>query len=155
MQCDENSLAYIEEATRNQSYCDAWHQQQVGRITESIIHQVHHTSVKNLSRSLIKKNCKVNTSKLNTPAVAWGRDHEELAIKIYTNVSSKENSQLKSKCINDVMIHTDLDVKSFGLQVSTEKNMVWSFPRQCDILQLLQVWLFGSERSFVIEKINH
>ena len=86
-----------------------------GRITESIIHQVHHTSVKNLSRSLIKKNCKVNTSKLNTPAVAWGRDHEELAIKIYTNVSSKENSQLKSKCINDVMIHTDLDVKSFGL----------------------------------------
>ena len=115
MQYDENSLAYIEEATRNQSYCDAWYQQKAGRITGSIIHQVYHTSVKNPSRLLIKKICQINTSKLNTPAVAWGRDHEELAIKIYTNVSSKENSQLKSKCINDVMIHTDLDVKSFGL----------------------------------------
>ena len=47
--------------------------------------------------------------------MAWGRDHEELAIKIYTFVSSNGNSQFKSKCINDVMIHTDLDVKSFGL----------------------------------------
>ena len=46
MQYDENSLAYIEEATRNQSYCDAWYQQRAGRITGSIIHQVYHTSVK-------------------------------------------------------------------------------------------------------------
>ena len=53
--------------------------------------------------------------------MAWGRDNEELAIKIYTDVSSNKNSQFKSKCINDVVIHTNLDVKSFGLQVSPEK----------------------------------
>ena len=81
MQCDENSLTYKEEATRNKSYCDAWHQQRAGRITGSIIHQVYHTSVKKPNRSLIKRICQVNTSKLNTPAVAWGRDNEELAIK--------------------------------------------------------------------------
>ena len=53
--------------------------------------------------------------------MAWGRDHEELAIKLYTDVSSYQNSQFKSNCINDVVIHTDLDVKSFDLQVSPEK----------------------------------
>ena len=134
MQCDENSVTYTEEATRNQSYCDAWYQRRTGRITGSIIHQVYHTSVKNQSKSLIKKICQVHTSKLNTPAVAWGRDHEELGIKIYTDVSSNKNSQFKSKCISDVVIHTDLDVRSFGLQISNSKTMVWSFPRQCDIL---------------------
>ena len=43
---EENNLAYIEEATRKQSYCDAWHQQSAGRIPGSIIHQSYHTSVK-------------------------------------------------------------------------------------------------------------
>ena len=98
-----------------------WYQQRADRIAGLIIQQVYHTSVKNPSRSLIKKICQVNTSKLNTPAVAWGRDHEELTIKLYTDVSSNKNSQFKSKRINDVVIHTDLDVKSFGLQVSPEK----------------------------------
>ena len=89
---------------------------------------------KDQSKSLIKKICQDHTSKLNTPAVAWGRDHEELAIKIYTDVSSNKNSQFKSKCISDVVIHTDVDVRSFGLQISPWKTMVWSFHRQCDIL---------------------
>ena len=93
MQYDENSLEYIEEATRNQSYCDAWYQQRAGRITGSIIHQVYHTSVKKPSRSLIKRIYQVNTSKLNTPAVTLGRDNEELAINIFTDVSSNKNSQ--------------------------------------------------------------
>ena len=103
MQYDENSLAYIEEAIRNQSYGDAWYQQRAIRITGSIIHQVYQTSVKNPSRSLIKNICQVNTSKLNTQAMAWGRDHEEIAVKIYTDVSSNKNSQCKIKCINDVV----------------------------------------------------
>ena len=55
MQYDEYSLAYLEEATSNHSYCDAWYQQRAGRITGLIIHQVYHTSVKNPGRSLIKK----------------------------------------------------------------------------------------------------
>ena len=151
MQYDENSLAYIEEATLNQLYCDAWYQERASRITGPIIHQVYHTSVKNPSSSLIKKIRHINISKLNTQAVVWGRDHEELAIKIYTDVSSNKNSQFKSKCINDVVIHTDLDVKSFGLQLSPEKPWHAASPRQCDIL-MLQVWLFGSEMSFVIER---
>ena len=99
MQYDENSLAYIEEATRNQSHCDAWYQQTAGRITGSIIHQVYHTSVKKPSRSLIKRICQVNTSKLNTPAMAWGRDNEELAIKIYTHVSSNKDSQFRVRAL--------------------------------------------------------
>ena len=53
--------------------------------------------------------------------MAWDRGNEELQIKIYTDVSSNNNSRFKSKCINDVLIHTDLDVRSFGLQVSPEK----------------------------------
>ena len=85
------------------------------------------------------------------PALAWGRDHEELVIKIYTYLSCSKNSQFKSKCINDVVIHFDLDVKSFGLQLSPEKPWHAASPRQCDIL-MLQVWLFGSEMSFVIER---
>ena len=85
------------------------------------------------------------------PALARGRDHEELAIKIYTYLSCSQNSQFKSKCINDVVIHTDLDVKYFGLQLSPEKPWHAASPRQCDIL-MLQVWLFGSEMSFVIER---
>ena len=88
---------------------------------------------------------------LNTPTVVWGRDHEELAIKLCTDVSSNKNSQFKSKCINDVVIHTDLDVKYFGLQLFLEKPWHAASPRQCDIL-MLQVWLFGSEMSFVIER---
>ena len=78
MQYDENSLAYIEEATRNQSYCDVSYQQRAGRITGSIIRQVYHTSVKKPRRSLIKRICQVNTSKLNTPAVAWSRAMKKL-----------------------------------------------------------------------------
>ena len=66
---------------------------------------------------------------LNTPAVAWGRDNEELAIKIiYRDVSSNKNSQFKSKSINDMVIHTDLDVRSFGLQVSPEKPWYGASP---------------------------
>ena len=69
------------------------------------------------SRSPIKRICKVNTPKLNT-CVTWDTDNEELAIKIYTDVSSNKNSQFKSKCINDVVMHTDLDMRSFGPQAS-------------------------------------
>ena len=87
--------------TRNQSYCDAWYQQRTGRSTGSIIHHIYYISVKNLSRSLIKRICEVNISKLNTPAVAWNRDNEELAINKYTDVSSNKSSQFESKCIND------------------------------------------------------
>ena len=93
---DENCLAYIEEVTRNQSYYDAWYQQRADRITGSIINQLYHKLVKNPSRSLIKKICQVNTSKSNNPAVAWGKDNEELAIKIYTDVLSNKNNQFKS-----------------------------------------------------------
>ena len=60
--------------------------------------------------------------------MAWGRDHEELAIKIYTDVSSNKISQFKSKCINDVVIYTDLDNNSFGLQVSPEKPWYGASP---------------------------
>ena len=31
---------------------------------------------------------------LNTPTVVWGRDHEELAIKLYTDVSSNKNREI-------------------------------------------------------------
>ena len=125
---DENCLAYIEEATRNQSYYDVWYQQRADRITGSIINQLYHRSVKNPSRSLIKKICWVNTSKSNNPAVAWGKENEELAIKIYTDVLSNKNNQFKYKCINDVVIHTGLDVRSFGLQVSPEKPWYGASP---------------------------
>ena len=60
--------------------------------------------------------------------MAWGRAHEQLAIKIYTNASSNEHSQFKSKCINDVVIHTDLDVRFFGLQVSPQKPWYGASP---------------------------
>ena len=47
--------------------------------------------------------------------MAWGRENEELAIKIYADTSSNKDSQFKSKCINDMVIHTDLDLRPFGL----------------------------------------
>ena len=83
-------------ASKNRWYCDAWYQQSAGRITGSFIHQVYHTSVKKPSRVLIKRICQVHTPKLNTPAVAWGRDNEELKYILISHQMKTDNLKVNT-----------------------------------------------------------
>ena len=63
---------YVEESTRLQSQSLVWFEQRAGRITSSVAHDVLHMEAP--AKSLIKKICSDTPSKLNVPAINWGRD---------------------------------------------------------------------------------
>lgn len=84
-------IAYVEEATRNQSACSVWYDQTVGRITGSTIHSVLHTSLTKPSKSLIIKLCERNKTNMNVPALKWGRKMKIMHLNA-TNLSCLENN---------------------------------------------------------------
>lgn len=74
---------YVEETTRLQSNSLVWYEQRAGRITSSVVHQVLHTNHTHPSQSLIRRICSDTPSKLNVPAIKWGREHESVARQEY------------------------------------------------------------------------
>ena len=59
--------------------------------------------------------------------MAWARANEKFAIKIYIDVSSTKTVNLNVSCMNVVLMHTDLDLRSFGLQLFPDKPWYGAF----------------------------
>ena len=56
---------------------------------------------------------------LNTPSLLWGREKEEIARDKYCNVMS--DPFYNSKCLSNIIIHKNSEMKDFGLLVCLEK----------------------------------
>ena len=95
---------YVEESTRLQSQSLVWFEQRAGRITSSVAHDVLHTRMEAPAKSLIKKICSDTPSKLNVPAINWGRDKESVARDNYLHDMSSR--------------HQDMEVIEAGLSIS-------------------------------------
>ena len=93
----------MEESTRLQSHSLVWFEQRAGRIISSVVHCVVLTRMKAPAKSLIKKICSDTPSKLNVPAINWGKDKESVARGDYFHYSSH---------------HQDMEVIEAGLIIS-------------------------------------
>ena len=92
----EEDKVFIERSTRAQANSLAWHTLRVGRITASVAHSVLHTNFEMPSPSLILRIC-TQDKQINTPAILWGRENEENAIKALTKelAGKHENVQIR------------------------------------------------------------
>lgn len=79
----EEQCSQVEEETKGQAACKAWHQHRVGRITGSTAHRVLHTSLETPSQTLINDICSHSSVTLRVPSLQWGKDHEVDAIDTY------------------------------------------------------------------------
>ena len=86
---------YVEEFTRLQSQSLVWFEQRAGRITSSVAHDVLHTRMEAPAKSLIKKICSDTPSKLNVPAINWGRDKESVARDDYLHDMSSRHQDME------------------------------------------------------------
>ena len=81
----EQQRKCAEMVTRSQSACPVWHEQRVGRITASTAHAALR-AIDPMSKSLITRICKPSTTPIDTPAIVWGRQHEDEAFRVYTDI---------------------------------------------------------------------
>ncbi len=70
-------------AKQTQSESILWHEHRVGRVKASKGHSILHTNMSNPSKSLIKTICSPTVEQLKTPAILWGKAHENDAIAVY------------------------------------------------------------------------
>lgn len=125
----EQDIAYIEEATRNQSMSFAWYEQRAGRITGSTFMQASRTSLQNPSKSLITKICSDKKIELNVPALMWGKEHESDAIKLYeSTLTGQLETSIVCKSLTDSNIHENFQVEQFGLCILKEKQWYGASP---------------------------
>ena len=81
----EQQRTYVEMVTRSQSASPVWHEQRVGRITASTAHAALRARDPP-PKSLLTRICKSATTPINTPAIVWGRQHEDEAFRVYTDI---------------------------------------------------------------------
>ena len=81
----EQQRKCAEMVTRSQSACPVWHEERVGRITASTAHAALR-AIYPMSKSLITRICKPSTTTINTPAIVWGRQHEDEVFSVYTDI---------------------------------------------------------------------
>uniref|UniRef100_A0A8C8EZC9 YqaJ viral recombinase domain-containing protein n=1 Tax=Oncorhynchus tshawytscha TaxID=74940 RepID=A0A8C8EZC9_ONCTS len=105
----------LELTSKEQSKCQAWHTNRIGRITSTAFHRVC-TAGRNTDKiNLVKKTMHYNDSELHhVPAVLWGRDMEDTARKYYTEEMSK--------------IHANFSVKLSGLVVRNDQPHLGASP---------------------------
>ena len=106
------------------SSCLLWHDQRAGRITSSNAHQALRT--KNTSTSLTCQICKSSPTPLNTPAVTWGRQHEDTAFQQYTNAMSLVTA-------NDITLsnpgpHQSFTTRKAGLHIAQKTPFLAASP---------------------------
>ena len=87
-----DQVKYVEELTLTQSNSTMWHDMRLGRITASVAGDVLRTSLTSPAPSLIKKICQTKKS-IIAPALEWGRQNEEKAVKLYQNLMHKADTQ--------------------------------------------------------------
>ena len=89
---------FLRDSSSLQADCVVWHQQHVGRVTASVVHDVLHTNALAPATSLVKKICHPHLHTFTSQSVQWGRDHEEDALKAYSaKVSTDHQNAVISK----------------------------------------------------------
>ena len=88
LKATEDEVRYMEESTRLQSHSLVWFEQRAGHIISSVVHCVLHTRMKAPAKSRIKNISSDTPSKLNVPAINWGKDKESVARGDYFHYSS-------------------------------------------------------------------
>jgi len=79
----------LERSTQLQHCCEVWHTERKYRITASIMKEVCHRKDTTSCHSFIQR--KLMPKQINTKAVRYGKDNEELAIKAYVNCLRKDD----------------------------------------------------------------
>ena len=95
----------IEKDTRLQSECEEWHRQRNGRLTASVFHDIYtkvNTMIKYPSKKLNLTSLVSNIMGIQSrnhlqhvPAVKWGRDHEEQALKAFYSSEATKHHNFK------------------------------------------------------------
>ena len=114
MKVTQAEVDYLEETTIKQSESPVWHEQRIGRVTASVTHSVLHTKIDAPAPSIIKKICYPEKRHLNTPAVLWGRDNENEAIKNFTDAVTQG--------------HTECKVEKTGMRICEDKPFIGASP---------------------------
>ena len=81
----EQQRKCAEMVTRSQSACPVWHEDRVGRIAASTAHAALRAR-DTPQKSLLTRICKPSTTPINTPAIVWGRQHEDEVFRVYTDI---------------------------------------------------------------------
>ncbi|XP_047143880.1 uncharacterized protein LOC124817620 isoform X2 [Hydra vulgaris] len=121
LKLNSDDIVYVKEATRNQSLCDSWYQVRVGRITGSTLYQVFHARVETPPKSLILNICSEKNITIKSPPIVWGRENEENALTLYTQLYSDCNEAHNLLALSDIVIHQNLKVEKLGLCIDYEK----------------------------------
>lgn len=110
----DDTVKRVEASTKQQSRSQQWFLHRAGRVTASVMRRVCHTNVDKPSVSLLKIVCYPEKQSLRTPAVMWGINHEQDALRAYqAKVSSK---------------HKHFTCQRSGLHLSTEHPFVGATP---------------------------
>lgn len=125
----EEQVEAIEEATRTQAQCAAWHEERVGRVTGTSAHRVLHTSKDAPSETLIRDILHRGTvhKQLRAPAIIWGREHEQEAVAMYTYaLGLRESTASTTITLTDEIhkAHTSLNISQAGFRVSVDRPYI-------------------------------
>ncbi|XP_070395694.1 uncharacterized protein [Dermacentor albipictus] len=110
----EGTIKSVEAATRQQSNSSDWFLYRAGRVTASVMKRVCHTNIESPSISLLKSVCYPEKNSVRVPAVMWGLDHEQDALRAYTD---KEATK-----------HHDFQCRGSGLHLSTAYPFIGASP---------------------------
>lgn len=80
----ESQSEFLEKSTRNQASCSLWFKYRQGLITASTFHSVLRYSGKTYPTSIVKKIMQYYNVDPSIPSLKWGRTHENVAIRDYT-----------------------------------------------------------------------
>jgi len=124
----EEQCSQVEEETKGQAACIAWHQHRVGRITCSTAHKVLHTSLETPSQTLINDICSSNSSvTLRVSSWQWGKEHEVDAMDTYKyalslcSATSNTSRTVMVTCKDIFKTHINLKVTKAGFRISKER----------------------------------
>jgi len=87
---NSKEAAELEFKTREQASSELWHSERKLRITASIIKEVCHRKASTSCTAFVQK--KINPKVLHTPAVSYGRLHEDDAVSAYIEYQQKYRS---------------------------------------------------------------
>ena len=110
----EEEAKFLEFSTKRQTSTDVWFQYRKGLITASHFHEVLHHRWVSYPTSILKSIMQYQLPNPNIPALKWGRDKEDNAIREYMSQNEPKHIQLK--------------YFPTGLTVSTEHPFIGASP---------------------------
>lgn len=94
----KEEASFLEIATRNQASCWEWHHYCKGLITASHFHEIICHSWRSYPQSIIETIMQYSTLNAAIPALKWGRENEDNAIKQYMAESIGKHVNLEHRC---------------------------------------------------------